>query len=125
MYDGVESPRSSAEGYRISWYRSSQKREEDAAQRRRGWNGHGPGWKGCRRPAGGPFRGYGQVTGTGQEVLQREVRSGGSRLRVAADVEEEFHQVGPGRRGSAEVRPVETWTYRSNFDEDGAAGAFP
>src|SRR5207247_1813072 len=33
VYDGVESPQRSAEGYRVLWYRSSQKAAEDAAQR--------------------------------------------------------------------------------------------
>jgi hypothetical protein len=33
VYDGVEAPQRTSEGYRVLWYRSSQKRDEDAAQR--------------------------------------------------------------------------------------------
>src|SRR5205085_2662680 len=34
VYQGVESPRLSVEGYRVLWYRSSQKAEQDSQQRR-------------------------------------------------------------------------------------------
>lgn len=124
VYDGVESPQRSAEGYRILWYRSSQKREEDAAQRQARMERSRAWLEGLQAPGRRPFRGYGQAYRTGQEVLQREGAERWLRVRVAADVEEEFHQVGPGRPGSdTEYRRVETWTYRVHFDEDGAAVA--
>src|SRR5215831_15568995 len=33
VYDGVEAPQRTVEGYRVLWYRSSQKRDEDCAHR--------------------------------------------------------------------------------------------
>jgi hypothetical protein len=57
-------------------------------------------------------------------VLQREGAERWLRVRVAAAVEETFHQVGPGRPGpDTEYRRVEARTYRVHFDEDGAAVA--
>jgi transposase len=124
VYDGVESPQRSVEGYRILWYRSSQKREEDAAQRQARMKRARAWLEGLQAPGRRPFRGYGQAYRAGQEVLQREGAERWLRVRVVADVEEEFRQVGPGRPGpDTEYRRVETWTYRVHFDEDGAAVA--
>jgi transposase len=122
VYEGVESSQRSAEGYRMLWYRSSQKRDEDCAQRQtrleraRAW------LEGLQTPGRRPFRSYGQAYRAGQEVLQREGAERWLRLRVETDIEENFQQVGPGRPGpDTEYRRLETWTYRLYFDEDGAA----
>ena len=124
VYEGVESPRRSSEGYRILWYRSSQKRDEDAAQRQtrleraRAW------LEGRQVPGRRPFRRYGQAHRAGVEVLQREGAERWLRVRSEAEVVEAFRQVGPGRPGpDTEYRRVETRTYRVHFDEDGAAVA--
>jgi len=124
VYDGVESPQRSAEGYRVLWYRSSQKRDEDRAQRQarleraRAW------LEGLRAPGRRPFRTYGQAHRAGVEALQREAAERWLRVRVEAEVEETFRQVGPGRPGpDTEYRRVERRTYRVRFDEDGAAVA--
>jgi hypothetical protein len=124
VYDGVESPQRSAEGYRVLWYRSSQKRDEDCAQRQarleraRAW------LAGLQAPGRRPFRTYGQAHEAGTSVLQREEADRWLRIRVEADVVETFRQVGPGRPGpSTEYCRAETKTYRVHFDEDGAAVA--
>lgn len=124
VYDGVESPQRTSEGYRVLWYRSSQKRDEDAAQRQlrleraRAW------LDGLQVPGRRPFRRYGQAHQAGVEVLQREGAQRWLRVRVAAAVEETFRQIGPGRPGpDTEYRRVETRTYQVHFDEDGAAVA--
>jgi transposase len=124
VYDGVESPQRSAEGYRILWYRSSQKRDEDAAarqarlERARAW------LEGLQAPGRRPFRSHGAAERAGREVLQREGADRWLRVRVTRAVEETFRQVGPGRPGPhTEYQRVETWTYRVHFDEDGAAVA--
>ena len=124
VYDGVESPQRSVEGYRILWYRSSQKREEDAAQRQARMENARARLERLQVPGRRPFRGYGQAYQAGQEVLQREGAQRWLRVRVETVVEEEFHQIGPGRPGpETEYRRVETWTYRVHFEEDGAAVA--
>jgi hypothetical protein len=57
-------------------------------------------------------------------MLQREGAERWLCVRVEADVEESFRQVGPGRPGpDTKYRRVETRTYRVHFDEDGAAVA--
>jgi transposase len=124
VYDGVESPQRSAEGYRILWYRSSQKRDEDCAQRQARMERARAWLEGLHAPGRRPFRSYSQANQAGQEVLQRVGAERWLRVRVAAAVAEDFRQVGPGRPGpDTEYRRVETWTFRVHFDEDGAAVA--
>jgi transposase len=124
VYDGVESPQRTAEGYRVLWYRSSQKREEDCAQRQTRME-RARAWLAGSQAAGRrPIRAYAQALQAGREVLQREGAERWLRVRIEADVEESFHQVGPGRPGpDTEYRRVETRTYRVHFDEDVAAVA--
>jgi transposase len=124
VYDGVESPQRSQEGYRVLWYRSSQKRDEDRAQRQarltraRAW------LEGLQAPGRRPFRSYGKAYHAGQAVLEREQACRWLRVRVEAEVQEEYRQTRPGRPGpDTEYRRVEVLTYRVHFDEDGAAVA--
>ena len=69
VYDGVEAPQRTSEGYRVLWYRSSQKRDEDCAQRQarmeRAWA-----WlEGSQAPGRRPIRTYAQALHAGHEVL--------------------------------------------------------
>ncbi|HKB36072.1 MAG TPA: IS1634 family transposase, partial [Gemmataceae bacterium] len=124
VYDGVESPRRTTEGYRVLWYRSSQKRDEDCAQRQARMERARAWLEGLQVPGRRPFRAYAQALQAGQEVLRREGAERWLRVRVEAEVEETFRQVGPGRPGpDTEYRRVETRVYRVHFDEDGAAVA--
>jgi hypothetical protein len=124
VYDGVESPQRTAEGYRVLWYRSSQKREEDCAQRRARMERARAWLEGSQAAGRRPIRAYAPALQAGREVLQREGAERWLRVRIEADVEESFHQVGPGRPGpDTEYRRVETRTYRVHFDEDVAAVA--
>jgi transposase len=122
VYDAVESPQRSQEGYRVLWYRSSQKRDEDRAQRQarltraRAW------LEGLQAPGRRPFRSYAKAYQAGQAVLEREQACRWLRVRVQAEVQEEYRQTRPGRPGpDTEYRRVEVLTYRVHFDEDGAA----
>jgi hypothetical protein len=124
VYDGVESPQRSQEGDRVLWYRSSQKRDEDRAQRQtrmarvRAW------LEGLQAPGRRPFRSYGKALRAGQAVLEREQACRWLRVRVEAEVAEEYCQTRPGRPGpDTEYRRVEVRTYRIHLDEDGAAVA--
>jgi transposase len=122
VYEGVESPQRSAEGYRILWYRSSQKRDEDCAVRRARLERARACLEGLQAPGRRPFRSSGQAYRAGQKVLEQEGAQRWLRVRVATEVEEDFRQIGSGRPGPhTEYRRVETWTYRLHVDEDGAA----
>jgi hypothetical protein len=124
VYDGVEAPQRTSESYRVLWYRSSQKRDEDCAHRQEGMERARTALEALQAPGRRPIRVYAQALRAGQEVLQREGAERWLRVRVQADVEESFHQIGPGRPGpDTEYRRVETRTYRVHFDEDGAAVA--
>jgi hypothetical protein len=122
VYDGVESPQRTAEGYRVLWYRSSQKRDDDCAQRQarleraRAW------LEGLQAPGRRPLRSYAQARRAGAEVLRREGVERWLRLRVEAAVSTTYRQTAPGGVGSpAQYRRVQATTYRIYFDEDGAA----
>jgi len=124
VYDGVEAPQRTAEGYRVLWYRSSQKRDEDCAQRQARLERARAALEALQAPGRRPMRAYAVALRAGQEVLRREGAERWLRVRVEADVEEGFRQVGPGRPGpDTEYRRLETRTYRLHFDEDGAAVA--
>jgi hypothetical protein len=124
VYDGVESPRRTAEGYRVLWYRSSQKRDEDCAQRQARMERARAWLEGLQAPGRRPFRAYAQALQAGQEVLQREGAEPWLRVRIEAEIEAGFRQVGPGRPGpDTEYRRVERVGYRVHFDEDGAVVA--
>jgi hypothetical protein len=122
VYDGVEAPQRTAEGHRVLWYRSSQKRDEDCAQRQERMERARSALEALQTPGRRPIRAYAQALRVGQEVLQREGAERWLRVRIEAEVEESFHQIGPGRPGpDTEYRRMETRTYRVHVDEDGAA----
>jgi transposase len=123
VYHGVESPRLSSEGYRVLWYRSSQKEEQDrqaraarlgrahdrleglqASGRRRAWRTEAE-----ARQAAGRIATEEQVEALLRVVTEREVT-------------EEFRQRGPGRPGpDTDYERVEIVHYRVRFEEDGEA----
>jgi transposase len=124
VYDGVESPQRTSEGYRVLWYRSSQKRDEDCAQRQARMERARSSLEALQAPGRRPIRAYAQALRAGQEMLQREGAERWLRVRVEADVEETFRQIGPGRPGpDTEYHRAETRIYRLHFDEDGVAVA--
>jgi transposase len=123
VYHGVEAPQRSAEGYRVLWYRSSQKEEQDRQTRQR-----------RLERAHARLEGLQAAGRRHQPCMPREAREAAERiladeqvprlLRVVVDreVAEEYRQVGPGRPGpDTEYRRLQTWRYRARFEEDGAA----
>jgi transposase len=123
VYHGVEAPQRSSEGYRILWYRSSQKEEQDRQDRqRRLERAHarleslqGPG---RRRPP----RTHREAREAAERIAADEQVQRLLRVAVERAVEVSHRQVGPGRPGpETEYRRVETWHYTARFEEDGAA----
>jgi transposase len=124
VYDGVESSQRTPEGYRLLWYRSSQKRAEDQAQRQtrlaraRAW------LEGLQAPGRRPFRVHGKALAAGQAALEREQAARWLQVRVQEEVTWEHRQTRPGRPGpDTQYRRVAVRTYRLFFDEDGTAVA--
>jgi transposase len=124
VYEGVESPQRSAEGYRILWYKSSQKQVEDAAQRQTRMERARARVEGLQAPGRRPFRRFSQAHKAGCQALELEGAQRWLHVRVEREVEEIFQQARPGRPGpDTEYRRTEKWTYRVYLDEDGAAVA--
>jgi transposase len=121
IYQGVESPRRSVEGYRVLWYRSSQKAEQDSHSRRQRLDRayarldtlHS-------RPR--PFKSHREAQQAGQRVLEEEQVERWLRVDVRLERHEEHKQVNPGRPGpDTEYRRVEHWQFRPVLVEDAEA----
>jgi len=119
VYHGVESPQRSSEGYRVLWYRSSAKAEQDAQHRQqrleraRAWLA-GP--KASRRRG---FTWPREALQAGQRVLEQEQVDDLLRVEVDHEVEETYQQVGSGRPGPrTRYQRIETNRYYIRFVED-------
>lgn len=124
VYDGVESPQRSAEGYRVLWYRSSPKRDEDAAQRQTRMARARARLEGLQAPGRRPWRRFLQAWQAAEQAVEQEGAQRWLRVRIVGERAEHFQQIGPGRPGpDTEYRREERWTYRAELDEDGAAVA--
>src|SRR4051812_30638004 len=123
VYHAVESPQRSSEGYRVLWYRSSQKEQQDRRARaeklQRAWA--------CLEQLQAPgrrqrFRTREEAQAAGEGVLREHQVERWLRLQVEEEVEEEYRQVGPGRPGPNTVyQRVERKRYRIRVQEDGEA----
>jgi len=120
VYHGLESPQRSSDGYRVLWYRSSQKEEQDRQTRterlRRARTQlerlHAPG----RRRA---FATPQQALAAGQRLLQQEQVERWLRLQTEEVVEESYRQTSPGRPGpNTSYERVQTRRYRLVVTED-------
>jgi transposase len=122
VYHGVESPQRSGEGYRVLWYRSSQKEEQDRQSRQQRLERAQARLEALQAPGRRPFRGHGQAREAGQRLLHEEQVH--EWLQVVSDrvVTETYRQVSPGRPGPrTEYQRVESWEYRLRLVEDGEA----
>ena len=119
VYHGVESPQRSGEGYRVLWYRSSQKEEQDRHSRQQRLERAQARLEALQAPGRRPFRGHSQARAVGERLVQEEQVA--DWLRVACDrvVTESYRQVSPGRPGPrTEYQRIETWEYRLRLVED-------
>jgi hypothetical protein len=123
VYHGVEAPRRSSEGYRILWYRSSQKEEQDRRDRQRRLQRAQARLEGLQAPGRRrPPRTHREAREAAERIAADEQVQGLLHIAVERVVEVSHRQVGPGRPGpDTEYRRVETWHYRARFAEDGAA----
>jgi transposase len=123
VYHGLESTQRSSEGYRVLWYRSSQKQEQDRqsrATRMERARTQVAGLRGVGRRWG--FGTAAEARVAGERVVQAEQVERWLRVLVEEVTEESYRQIGPGRPGTAtEYRRVETRRYRVQVEEDGEA----
>jgi transposase len=120
VYHAVESPQSSGEGYRLLWYRSSQKEEQDRQSR-------GARLQRARKRADGlcgrgRSRGFGSRADAQQaaeRVVSEEQVERWLRIVIAEEVIVDFRQSGPGRPGpETEYRRVESSLYHVHLEEE-------
>jgi transposase len=123
VYDGVESPQRSAEGYRLLWYRSSQKEEQDRQSRQQRLQRAHARLDGLQAPGRRrEFRTAREAQEAAERILADEQVEGLLRISIDRAVEESYRQVGPGRPGpNTAYRRVETSRYRIRFEEDAEA----
>jgi transposase len=122
VYQGVEGPRRSSEGYRVLWYRSSQKEEQDRQGRQQCLERAHARLGGLQAPGRRPFRTPREALEAAARILAEEQVERLLRAVIRREVEEEYRQVGPGRPGpNTEYRRTETSRYRIHFEEDGEA----
>jgi transposase len=122
VYHGVESPRRSAEGYRVLWYRSSQKEEQDRQNRQQRLARAHARLEGLQAPGRRPFRTPREAREAAGRLLADEQVERLLRVAIDRQVEEDYRQVGPGRPGPhTAYRRVETSRYHIRFEEDAEA----
>ncbi len=120
VYQAVVSPQSSSEGYRIFWYRSSQKEEQDRQQRqKRLQRAHVRLEELQALSHGGLFATPSRAQEAAERIVAEEQVEELLRINVVTEVEVSHQQVGRGRPGpDTEYRRVETRRYRPVLEED-------
>lgn len=123
VYHAAESPQRSREGYRLLWYRSSQKEEQDRQSR---WlrlqraQTRAEGLCGRGRTRG--FASAAEARQAAERVVHDERVQPWLRIVVEEAVEEDYRPIGPGRPGPrTEYRRVESRHYRVHLEEDAEA----
>ena len=121
VYWGIEGPRRSVEGYRVLWYKSSQKAEQDSQSRRVRLDRAYARLDALHKRAR-PFKGHREAQQAGQRVVEEEQVERWLRVETRWEVQEEHKQVSPGRPGpDTQYRRVEHWRFRPFFVEDAEA----
>jgi transposase len=121
VYEGVESPQRSEEGYRVLWIRSSQKREEDRLQREERLKEVRQ-WVEKRQASSKRYTTEGEARAAGQKVVQEQRAEGWVHVVVRKEVSEEYKQIGRGRPSkNTRYARKETTRYWVEIKEDEAA----
>ena len=117
VYQGVEAPWGSAEGYRVLWYRSSQKASQDAEARRQRLARARARLEALQ--ARREFASRVPALEAGGRILEEEQVQAWLRIDVQAEREEQYKQIGPGRPGpDTRYERIEKWRFRIVFEED-------
>jgi transposase len=121
VYHGVESSQRSSDGYRVLWYRSSQKEQSDRDTRQqRLRRAHEALAERSARPR--PWRDADEARDVGTRILRDHEVEHLLRVELTSVVTEHFTQAGPGRPGpDTEYRRMETTRWHVRFEEVGEA----
>ena len=118
VYHGAESPQRSSDGYRVLWYRSSQKEQADRNARQQRLRRAHTALEEFQRPGRRALRGATEAREAGERIVREHEVEHLLGVEVACSVEEHFEQVGPGRPGpDTEYRRVETPRWHIRFEE--------
>ena len=120
VYHGVEAPQLSSDGYRVLWYRSSQKQEQDRHSRQQRLHNARARLDGLQAPGRRRQpRTAAEARQAAERILAEEQVQGLLRIEVDREVQEGYRQVGPGRPGpDTPYQRVETYRYTVRFEED-------
>jgi transposase len=122
VYHGVESPQRSSDGYRVLWYRSSQKEQADRNARQERLHRAHAAPEELQRPGRRAWRGATEARLAGERIVREHEVEHLLGVDVGCAVGEHFEQVGPGRPGPhTEYRRVETPRWSIRFEEQGEA----
>jgi transposase len=123
VYRGVESPRRSSEGYRVLWYRSSQKEGQDSQSRQQRLDRAYARLDAQQAPGKRrEFRTPTDAREAAERILVEEQVQGLLRIETDYFVQEEYRQQGPGRPGPCtSYQRIERGRYRARFEQDGEA----
>jgi transposase len=122
VYHGVQSPQHSAEGYRVLWYRSSQKEQQDRQNRQDRLARARARLDALQAPGRRPIREAKDATQAAQRIIEEEQVQRWLRFRLESKVELEYKQTKPGRPGpDTKYRCIEHLSFRIVFEEDGEA----
>jgi transposase len=123
VYHAVESPQRSSEGYRLLWYRSSQKQDQDRHGRtERLQRARARAERLCGRGRRQGFASVAAARQAAERVVTEEQVQPWLGIVIEEEVVEDYHQIGPGRPGpQTEYRRSESRQYRVRLEEDGEA----
>jgi transposase len=121
VYQAVEAPRRSSEGYRVLWYKSSQKEEQDRQGRQQRLERAYARLQALAE-GGRSYDSPAKALEAGGRVIQDEQVGRWLSAAYEVEVNEDYRQVGPGRPGpNTEYRRVERRRYRVVLREDAEA----
>jgi transposase len=121
VYQAVEAPWRSGEGYRVLWYKSSQKEEQDRQGRQQRLE------RAYARlqvltQSGRTFDSLAKALEAGERIIREEQVERWLSAAGEVEVKEDYRQAGPGRPGpNTEYRRVEERCYRVVLREDAGA----
>jgi transposase len=122
VYHGVESPQQSSDGYRVLWYRSSQKEEQDRHNRQQRLERARTRLEGLQAAGRREFRTEAEARVAADRILVEERVEGLLVIEIVRQVDEQYRQARRGRPGpNTEYRRVESSSYRIRFEENAAA----
>jgi transposase len=122
VYYGVESPRRSADGYRVLWYRSSQKLEQDRQSRQQRLARAHARLDALQAPGRRPIDSAEDAREAARRILEEEQVQHWLRFRLEPQVEQQYKQTSAGRPGpNTEYRRIDHYSWRIHFEEDGEA----